>query len=363
MKQVPLVIAIKSSERGIDDGEIICRVIQLLPKPRVKEAVLDFENESETPFTPAGLVSSYMDVSSTGHKQCCVVRKTTLDSIGFHRRRRHQLIHPLTPCTAVLVNRHIVPMFPRLQRKASTPGVDGLRGPHLDCQPPPISIELVRLLANDQDHYEAANDDMADKEQEEVESAEQIQENDDPYNLLALKDRQDGSCRMRVLADRMTLESSSTEGFSCGPNKGDENLVWRLSSVEYDYEWLSLRRTDVDQARPTIYRCHNGIGDAGYIRQFKREAMVSLASHTTLVCFLDDPKSLESCMKSVDFYEMGAILTLLRGFEAARVKVTCYKGLVRPHFEYSAIVWDPYTTKRDTDGGGRLAQGCPCDPE
>ncbi|CAH1265924.1 DCLRE1B [Branchiostoma lanceolatum] len=29
----------------------------------------------------------------------------------------------------------------------------------------------------------------------------------------------------------------------------------------------------------------------------------------------------------------------------SRVKATCYKALVRPHLEYSAIVWDPYTTK------------------
>ncbi|CAH1274329.1 ALG14 [Branchiostoma lanceolatum] len=29
----------------------------------------------------------------------------------------------------------------------------------------------------------------------------------------------------------------------------------------------------------------------------------------------------------------------------SRVKATCYKELVRPHLEYSATVWDPYTTK------------------
>ncbi|KAI8490600.1 hypothetical protein Bbelb_318680 [Branchiostoma belcheri] len=29
----------------------------------------------------------------------------------------------------------------------------------------------------------------------------------------------------------------------------------------------------------------------------------------------------------------------------SRVKATCYKALVRPHLEYSATVWDPYTTK------------------
>ncbi|CAH1248608.1 Hypp8298 [Branchiostoma lanceolatum] len=34
---------------------------------------------------------------------------------------------------------------------------------------------------------------------------------------------------------------------------------------------------------------------------------------------------------------------LLVGDDA--VKATCYKALVRPHLEYSAIVRDPYTTK------------------
>ncbi|XP_066285766.1 citrate lyase subunit beta-like [Branchiostoma lanceolatum] len=29
----------------------------------------------------------------------------------------------------------------------------------------------------------------------------------------------------------------------------------------------------------------------------------------------------------------------------ARVKANCYKAMARPHLEYSAIVWDPYTTK------------------
>ncbi|CAH1242305.1 Hypp6559 [Branchiostoma lanceolatum] len=62
-----------------------------------------------------------------------------------------------------------------------------------------------------------------------------------------------------------------------------------------------------------------GIGDTGYLRQFKREAMMSLASQTTLGCFLDDPLSLESCKESViDFYGMGTFFTLSRGFEAAR---------------------------------------------
>ncbi|CAH1248601.1 Hypp8288 [Branchiostoma lanceolatum] len=99
MKQVPLVLAVMSSERAIDYEEIVRRVIQLMPKPpRVKAAVLDFGKESETPFTPAGLVSSYIDVPSTDHKQCCVMRKTTLDSRGLTSTTKtptHSSAHPL----------------------------------------------------------------------------------------------------------------------------------------------------------------------------------------------------------------------------------------------------------------------------
>ncbi|KAI8510776.1 hypothetical protein Bbelb_116920 [Branchiostoma belcheri] len=62
-----------------------------------------------------------------------------------------------------------------------------------------------------------------------------------------------------------------------------------------------------------------GIGDTGLIRQFKREAMVSMASRTTLGCFLDDPQSLNARKEAaIDFHGMGVFYTLSRGVESAK---------------------------------------------
>eukprot|EP00058_Branchiostoma_floridae_P021974 XP_002607464.1 hypothetical protein BRAFLDRAFT_69896 [Branchiostoma floridae] len=63
---------------------------------------------------------------------------------------------------------------------------------------------------------------------------------------------------------------------------------------------------DKEQLYPNKVEAVIGIGDAGYIRQFKREAMISLASRTTLGCYLDDTQSLESRKESaIDFYGLG----------------------------------------------------------
>ncbi|CAH1233284.1 Hypp664 [Branchiostoma lanceolatum] len=99
-----------------------------------------------------------------------------------------------------------------------------------------------------------------------------------------------------------------------------------------------------------------GIGDTGYLRQFKREAMMSLASQTTLGCFLDDPLSLESCKESViDFYGMGTFFTLSRGFEAARCGYLMTANNPLQHHterDLRRIIYIPFAGPKISDCGG-----------
>ncbi|XP_019619611.1 PREDICTED: uncharacterized protein LOC109466335 isoform X1 [Branchiostoma belcheri] len=103
-----------------------------------------------------------------------------------------------------------------------------------------------------------------------------------------------------------------------------------------------------------------GIGENGYLRQFKREAVVSLASRTTLGCFMDDPHTLESRKEAaVDFYGMGGFYTLSRGLEAARCGFLMTANHPLEHHEerdLRRLLYVPFDGRKISDTGGAEAR-------
>ncbi|CAH1247588.1 Hypp7951 [Branchiostoma lanceolatum] len=77
------------------------------------------------------------------------------------------------------------------------------------------------------------------------------------------------------------------------------------------------------------------------------EALTGVKSHPYLGVQLSDDLRWDTHINHATS-KAGRVLGVIRRNLThcpSRVKATCYKALVRPHLEYSAIVWDPYTTK------------------
>ncbi|CAH1242633.1 Hypp6915 [Branchiostoma lanceolatum] len=77
------------------------------------------------------------------------------------------------------------------------------------------------------------------------------------------------------------------------------------------------------------------------------EALTGVKSHPYLGVQLSDDLRWDTHINYATS-KAGRVLGVIRSNLThcpSRVKATCYKALVRPHLEYSATVWDPYTTK------------------
>ncbi|KAI8519500.1 hypothetical protein Bbelb_027570 [Branchiostoma belcheri] len=58
------------------------------------------------------------------------------------------------------------------------------------------------------------------------------------------------------------------------------------------------------------------------------------------------PSPTNACLAGLPaFFTERTQCVVFDGGTSKTVKATCYKALVRPHLEYSATVWDPYTNK------------------
>ncbi|XP_035692612.1 uncharacterized protein LOC118427083 [Branchiostoma floridae] len=103
-----------------------------------------------------------------------------------------------------------------------------------------------------------------------------------------------------------------------------------------------------------------GIGENGYLRQFKREAVVSLASRSTLGCYLDDPNTLENRKEAiVDFFGMGGFFTLSRGRESARCGLfMTANNPLEDHEERDLrrLIYIPFSEPKIGDTGGAEAR-------
>ncbi|CAH1239166.1 Hypp5743 [Branchiostoma lanceolatum] len=128
MKQVPLVLVLMSSQRGPDYEEIIRYVVQLLPKPPcVREVVLDFEKGVWNAFHAClprvvihGCAFHWSQAVLRHAKDHLGLQRAYIYDKGTRSFIRLVLARPFLP------SEHIVPMFLRLQRKASTPALRAL---------------------------------------------------------------------------------------------------------------------------------------------------------------------------------------------------------------------------------------------